>query len=85
MDEGHGTVAGDLRHTHDFVVKDMWKLENKNYGLMINKPEGVMADITQVGTGDGESYAIEMWYNKSGNPKGETVFLRREVAGGGQP
>ncbi|MBO7498704.1 MAG: hypothetical protein J6T64_05875, partial [Bacteroidaceae bacterium] len=74
MDEGHGTVAGDLRHTHDFVVKDMWKLENKNYGLMINKPEGVMADITQVGTGDGESYAIEMWYNKSGNPKGETVF-----------
>ena len=74
MDEGHGTVAGDLRHTHDFVVKDMWKLENKNYGLMINKPEGIMADITQVGTGDGESYAIEMWYNKSGNPKGETVF-----------
>ena len=74
MDEGHGTVAGDLRHTHDFVVKDMWKLENKNYGLMINKPEGVMADITQVGTSDGESYAIEMWYNKSGNPKGETVF-----------
>ena len=74
MDEGHGTVAGDLRHTHDFVVKDMWKLENKNYGLRINKPEGVMADITQVGTGDGESYAIEMWYNKSGNPKGETVF-----------
>ncbi len=74
MDEGHGTVAGDLRHTHDFVVKDMWKLENKNYGLMINKPEGVMADITQVGTSDGESYAIEMWFNKSGNPKGETVF-----------
>ena len=74
MDEGHGTVAGDLRHTHDFVVKDMWKLENKNYGLMINKPEGIMADITRIGTGDGESYAIEMWYNKSGNPKGETVF-----------
>ena len=74
MDEGHGTVAGDLRHTHDFVVKDMWKLENKNYGLMINKPEGIMADITRIGTGDGESYAIEMWFNKSGNPKGETVF-----------
>ena len=74
MDEGHGTVAADLRHTHDFEVEDLWKLENVNYGLRINKPEGAMADITRIGTGDGESYAIEMWYNKSGNPKGETVF-----------
>ncbi|MBQ8487901.1 MAG: hypothetical protein IJ533_10310 [Prevotella sp.] len=74
MDEGHGTVAADLRHTHDFEVEDLWTLENENYGLRINKPEGAMADISQVGTGPGESYAIEMWYNKSGNPKGETVF-----------
>ena len=74
MDEGHGTVAADLRHTHDFEVEDLWKLENVNYGLRINKPEGIMADISRIGTGPGESYAIEMWFNKSGNPKGETVF-----------
>ena len=74
MDEGHGTVAADLRHTHDFEVEDLWTLDGKNYGLRITKDEGVMADISQVGTGPGESYAIEMWYNKSGNPKGETVF-----------
>ncbi len=73
MDEGHGSVAADLRHTHDFVVKDMWKLENKNYSLRINKPEGAQADITRVGTGQGDSYAIEMWYNKSG-AKDEVVF-----------
>ena len=73
MDEGHGSVAADTRHTHDFTVYDSWTLNNRNYSLRINKPEGAQADITRVGTGQGDSYAIEMWYNKSG-AKDEVVF-----------
>ena len=73
MDEGHGSVAADARHTHDFAVYDSWTLNNRNYSLRINKPEGAQADITRVGTGQGDSYAIEMWYNKSG-AKDEVVF-----------
>ncbi|WP_294744155.1 LamG-like jellyroll fold domain-containing protein [uncultured Prevotella sp.] len=73
MDEGHGSVAADTRHTHDFAVYDSWTLNNRNYSLRINKPEGAQADITRVGTGQGDSYAIEMWYNKSG-AKDEVVF-----------
>ena len=73
MDEGHGSIAADTRHTHDFTVYDSWTLNNRNYSLRINKPEGAQADITRVGTGQGDSYAIEMWYNKSG-AKDEVVF-----------
>jgi hypothetical protein len=73
MDEGHGSIAADQRHTHDFAVYDSWTLNNRNYSLRINKPEGAQADITRVGTGQGDSYAIEMWYNKSG-AKDEVVF-----------
>ncbi|MBQ3630309.1 MAG: hypothetical protein II949_03640, partial [Prevotella sp.] len=73
MDEGHGSVAADTRHTHDFAVYDSWTLNNRNYSLRINKPEGAQADITRVVTGQGDSYAIEMWYNKSG-AKDEVVF-----------
>ena len=73
MDEGHGSVAADTRHTHDFTVYDSWTLNNRNYSLRINKPEGAQADITRVVTGQGDSYAIEMWYNKSG-AKDEVVF-----------
>ena len=73
MDEGHGSVAADTRHTHDFAVYDSWTLNNRNYSLRINKPEGAQADITRVGTGQSDSYAIEMWYNKSG-AKDEVVF-----------
>ena len=73
MDEGHGSIAADQRHTHDFAVYDSWTLNNRNYSLRINKPEGAQADITRIGTGRGDSYAIEMWYNKSG-AKDEVVF-----------
>ena len=73
MDEGHGSIAADQRHTHDFAVYDSWTLNNRNYSLRINKPEGAQADITRVGTGQGDSYAIEMWYNKSG-AKNEVVW-----------
>ena len=73
MDEGHGSVAADTRHTHDFAVYDSWTLNNRNYSLRINKPEGAQADITRLATGWSDSYAIEMWYNKSG-AKDEVVF-----------
>ena len=73
MDEGHGSVAADTRHTHDFTVYDSWTLNNRNYSLRINKPEGAQADITRLATGWSDSYAIELWYNKSG-AKDEVVF-----------
>ena len=73
MDEGHGSVAADTRHTHDFAVYDSWTLNNRNYSLRINKPEGAQADITRLATGWSDSYAIELWYNKSG-AKDEVVF-----------
>ena len=73
MDEGHGTVAADTRHTHDFTVDDSWKLENTSYSLRIDDKEGAQADITRIGTGQGDSYAIELWYHNNGD-KDEVVF-----------
>ena len=73
MDEGHGTVAADTRHTHDFTVDDSWILKNKNYSLRIDNKDGVRADITRITTGQGDSYAIEMWYHNNGD-KDEVVF-----------
>ena len=66
MDEGHGYVAADKRHTHDFTVPDRWVLANVNYALRIDQPEGVAVDITQATTGRGDSYAVELWYNRNG-------------------
>ena len=66
MDEGHGFVAADKRHTHDFTVPDRWVLANVNYALRIDQPEGVAVDITQATTGRGDSYAVELWYNRNG-------------------
>ena len=65
MNEGHGTTAADSRHTHDFSVNDSWQLQNLNYALRIDSPEGVQADITRINTSRGDSYAIELWYSPS--------------------
>ena len=73
MDEGHGTVAADTRHTHDFTVDDSWMLENKNYSLRIDDKDGAQADISTITTTRGDSYAIEMWYHNNGD-KDEVVF-----------
>ena len=73
MDEGHGTVAADTRHTHDFTVEDSWILENKNYSLRIDDKDGAQADISTIATTRGDSYAIEMWYHNNGD-KDEVVF-----------
>lgn len=61
MNEGHGTLAGDTRHTHDFEVNDTWQLDNKNYAIQLNDGAGMEADISSINTGNGDSYAIEMW------------------------
>ena len=61
MKEGHGHTAGDTRHTHDFYVNDSWLRDNKNYSLRLDDENGVSADISQINTGVGDSYAIEMW------------------------
>jgi hypothetical protein len=61
MNEGHGTVAADARHTHDFSVIDYWLLNNENYSLEIVNNEPVQADISRINTTQGDSYAIELW------------------------
>ena len=61
MKEGHGHVAADTRHTHDFCVNDSWLLDNMNYSLRLDDGKGVEADISRINTGVGDSYAIELW------------------------
>ena len=73
MDEGHGTVVGDKRHTHDFVGIDSWQIDNQNYGLSLDTKEGAQADISAIPTTQGDSYAIEMWYQRNGD-EGEVVW-----------
>ena len=74
MNEGHGTTVSDSRHTHDFILTfSSWQVQNLNYALRIDTPEGAQADITSLGTGRGDSYAIELWY-KSSIGSTEVVF-----------
>lgn len=73
MNEGHGTIAYDMRHTHDFIVSDAWQIDNTNYGLSFSEAEYVQADITRANTSRGDSYAIEFWY-ESKTQNGEVVF-----------
>ena len=77
MDEGHGKVAADLRHTHDFVVPDSWTLENVNYSLHLNDALGAK-DATSISTTRGDSYAIELWY-KRGTVPSDAVSKKQVV------
>ena len=72
MDEGHGNMAADLRHTHNFIVPNSWKLENVNYALHIGDTEGATAVIPGVSTTRDDSYAIEMWYKRGNVPEAAT-------------
>ena len=76
MDEGHGYVANDTRHTHDFIVNNTWRLDNENYAMRLDKEMGVEADISRINTSTGDSYAIEMWINPTGIGKQneQTIF-----------
>ena len=61
MNEGHGTIAADSRHTHDFEVNNRWEINNVNYSLNLTEKGGVAADISRINTSQGDSYAIELW------------------------
>ena len=61
MNEGHGTVAADMRHINDLMVNDRWEINNVNYSLDLKNANDVYADISRINTSAGESYAIELW------------------------
>ena len=61
MDEGHGEVAADKRHTHDFTVNNLWLMQNNNIGASFSDYLGMQANISRINTSAGDSYAIEMW------------------------
>lgn len=73
MNEGHGNVAYDTRHTHDMYVTN-WLRENKNYALTVDE-KGAEIDISQINTNMGDSYVVEMWYNSPYRPKQEQVVF----------
>ena len=74
MDEGHGEIAHDTRHTHDFSVTDQWTRDNVNYSVRIDNEQGLKTDITRIGTTPGDSYAIELWQKISSAVNQQTVF-----------
>ena len=73
MNEGHGTIATDARHTHDFKVPASWDILNTNYALRIDSTTGAQFDISRINTGMNDSYAVEMWYMPAGIGA-DTVF-----------
>ncbi len=73
MNEGHGTVAADTRHTHDFEVLNSWEIFNTNYALRIDSTVGAQFDISRISTDMNDSYAIELWYSQAGTDH-DTVF-----------
>lgn len=62
MNEGHGKVAEDSRHTHDFIVTDTWDIANTNYSLRLDYMTGAQVDISRINTTLNDSYVIELWY-----------------------
>jgi len=73
MNEGHGTIAADARHTHDFIVPEAWNIDRMNQKMSVTGNEGAKADISRIVTGAGDSYAIELWYRSSAK-KDEVVW-----------
>ncbi|MBQ7996524.1 MAG: hypothetical protein IJ249_02520 [Paludibacteraceae bacterium] len=73
MNEGHGAIAADTRHTHDFEVPASWDILNTNYALRIDSTAGAQFDISRINTGMNDSYAVEMWYLPSSISR-DTVF-----------
>jgi len=62
MDEGHGSVAADSRHTNSIVSEVLlWNIDNDNYSVRLDSREGMSARIADINTTQGESYAIECW------------------------
>ncbi len=73
MNEGHGTIAADARHTHDFIVPEAWNIDRTNQMMTVTGNEGAKADISRIVTSVGDSYAIELWYRSSAH-KDEVVW-----------
>lgn len=73
INEGHGTIAADARHTHDFIVPEAWNIDRTNQMMTVTGNEGAKADISRIVTGAGDSYAIELWYRSSAH-KDEVVW-----------
>ena len=73
MNEGHGTIAADARHTHDFIVPEAWNIDRMNQMMTVTGNEGAKADISRIVTGAGDSYSIELWYRSSAH-KDEVVW-----------
>ena len=74
MNEGHGTVAADMRHTHDFIVANDWWINNYNQSLVFLNSNGVEADISTINTEAGDSYAIELWAKVGDSDTEQTLF-----------
>ena len=75
MNEGHGDVVADMRHTHDIELGDSWAIENTNYMLYTDSAETQEIDITRANISQGDSYAIEMWTHINVDPKGEATLF----------
>ena len=73
MNEGHGTIAADARHTHDFIVPEAWNIDRTNQKMSVTGNQGAKVDISRIVTGVGDSYAIELWYRSSAK-NGEVVW-----------
>ena len=65
MNEGHGKLAEDSRHTHDFIVPESWDISNTNYALRVDTAAGAQVDISRINTTLNDSYVIELWYDPS--------------------
>ncbi|MCR4602018.1 MAG: LamG domain-containing protein [Prevotella sp.] len=61
MREGHGTIAYDMRHTHDFITNGMWNLSYYNQALEFRTGTPSEVDIADINTYPSDSYAIELW------------------------
>ena len=74
MNEGSGSVAADMRHTHDFQVTNEWWINNYNQSLVFDDDKGVEASIAQYNTNPGDSYALELWAKVTGSATEQTLF-----------
>ena len=74
MNEGHGDVAADSRHTHDFQVNRNWVINNTNFAFGLENVKdaaGVSVNIGKINTYIDESYAIELWNLSDATSEGE--------------
>ena len=74
MNEGHGNVAADSRHSHDFQVNRNWLINNTNFAFGLENVKdatGVSVNIGHINTYIDESYAIELWNLSNAASEGE--------------